>query len=177
MPFSDFSIELSEEEIHADLFYPATALTRGDDGGATMTEEPFAVRIAVRAYELDSHGHVNRAVYVQYAEHARWEHLRAAGIDQADLLAAGVGPVTLEERIRYHRELRAGEEVAVSSTAVWGDGKTFGIEQEFRLADRAPIAAVSSVCGLLDLEKRRLVSRPAERLRSLARLPDRLGLS
>ena len=135
------------------------------------------MRIAVRNYELDARGHVNRAVYLQYAEHARWEHLRAVGIDAADLLAAGVGPVTLEERIRYHHELRAGHEVAVTSAAVWGDGKTFGMEQEFRLGDRTPVASLTSVCGLLDLEKRRLVPQPAERFRSLARLPERLGLA
>jgi acyl-CoA thioester hydrolase len=169
MPFPDLNIGLTDEEILADLRYPASAHQRAG--------EPFAVRIAVRSYELDSHGHLNRAVYLQYAEHARWEHLRAAGVQPGALLAARVGPVTLQETIRYHRELRAGEEVAVTSAAVWGDGKTFGIEQEFRLGDRSPVAALTSVCGLLDLEQRRLVPRPAERFRSLARRPDRLGLA
>src|SRR5690606_19447386 len=56
----------------------------------------FQVRIAVRGYELDPNGHVNQAVYLQYAEHARWEYLRTAGITQDGLLAAGVGPVALE---------------------------------------------------------------------------------
>lgn len=145
--------------------------------GAIIAEEPFAVRIAVRGYELDSNGHLHRAVYLQYAEHARWEYPRAASVEQADLLAAGLGPVTLEETIRYQRELRAGEEVAVSCASVWGDGKTFTVEQQFRLKDRAPVAELTSVCGLLDLEMRRLVPRPAERWRSLATFPDRLGLS
>jgi acyl-CoA thioester hydrolase len=89
-----------------------------------LTQEPFAVHIAVRGYELDSHGHVNRAVYLQYAEHARWEYLRAAGVEQARLLAAGVGPVTLQETINYHRELRAGDEITVSCAVAWGDGRT-----------------------------------------------------
>ena len=40
---------------------------------------------------------------LQYAKHARWECLRAAGIGQGDLLAKGFGPVSLEERIRFHR--------------------------------------------------------------------------
>lgn len=133
-----------------------------------MSEEPFRVRIAVRGYEIDAHGHVNRTVYLQYAEHARWEHLRAAGIEQADLHATGIGPVTLEETIRYHRELRAGDELAVSCAVVWGDGRTFRVEQEFRLGDGTLVAELSSVCGLLDLRARRLVAQPAERWRSLA---------
>ena len=40
----------------------------------------FQVRVTVRGYELDSLGHLNQAVYLQYAEHARWEILRAAGL-------------------------------------------------------------------------------------------------
>lgn len=50
---------------------------------------PFAVQIAVRGYELDSNGHLNRAVYLQYAEHARWECLRAAGIEHSDVIGQG----------------------------------------------------------------------------------------
>jgi acyl-CoA thioester hydrolase len=172
-PFPDLSnIGLTDEEILADLRYPAPAPTVDRQG-----EQPFAVRIAVRNYELDAHGHVNRAVYLQYADHARWEHLRAGGIDAADLLAAGVGPVTLAETIRYHRELRAGQEVAITSAAVWGDGKTFSIEQEFRLSYGTPVAALTTLCGLLDLGRRRLLPRPAERLRSLAKHPEKLGLT
>jgi acyl-CoA thioesterase FadM len=30
----------------------------------------FAIRLSVRAYELDVLGHLNQAVYLQYAEHA-----------------------------------------------------------------------------------------------------------
>lgn len=73
--------------------------------------ERFEVPIAVRGYELDSNGHFAGTVMLQYAQHARWECLRAAGVDQRDLLASGIGPVSLEERIRFHRELRAGDEV------------------------------------------------------------------
>ena len=41
--------------------------------------EPFCVVVAVRGYELDVNGHLNWANYLHYAEHARWECLRAAG--------------------------------------------------------------------------------------------------
>jgi acyl-CoA thioester hydrolase len=120
-----------------------------------MTE----THIAVRGYELDSNGHLNRAVYLQYAEHSRWEHLRAAGIEPADLVAAGMGPVTLEETIRYKRELRAGDAVTVSCRIVWVDEKAFHVEQEFRLPDGTLAAQVTGVCGLMDIGQRRLVTR------------------
>ncbi|MBE1490684.1 acyl-CoA thioesterase [Plantactinospora soyae] len=136
----------------------------------------FQVRIAVRGYELDLQGHVNQAVYLQYAEHARWQCFLAAGLSLEVLLAAGVGPVVLETRIRYLKELRAGDEVDVTCRFVWGEGKTFQVEQDYTGIDNTPIAQVTSVGGLLDRELRRLVPEPVERLRSLATDTSYLGL-
>lgn len=137
----------------------------------------FAVRITVRGYELDTQGHVNGAVYHQYGDHARWECLRAAGISVDDLIGTGVGPVTLENTIRYHRELRGGDEVDVTCAFVWGDGKTFRVEQEFRRADGVLAAELTSVGGLLDLEHRRLLPDPAAHWKSLAATPELLNLT
>lgn len=141
-----------------------------------MTSEPFTVRIAARGYEADANGHVAGTVLLQYAQHARWECLRAAGIDQGGLLARGFGPVSLEERIRFHREIRPGEEVTVSCAFGWGEGKTFRVEQEIRTADGALAAEISNVGGLLTLSDRRLVPRPGDVWRSAARAPEFLGL-
>jgi acyl-CoA thioester hydrolase len=139
-------------------------------------DQPFRVRIAVRGYELDIQGHVNQAVYLQYAEHARWQCLCAAGLQPHVLLEAGVGPVQLECTIRYLRELRAGDEVDVSCAFVWGSGKTFRLEQEYVRVDGTPVAQLTGVVGVLDLSKRRLVADPADRFRSLASSPAHLGL-
>ncbi|MDG4800693.1 acyl-CoA thioesterase [Micromonospora sp. WMMD980] len=138
--------------------------------------DPFRVRVTVRGYELDTQGHLNQAVYLQYAEHARWECLRAAGIAQDRLLAAGVGPVALEVTVRYLRELRGGDEVDVTCEFRWGEGRTFGIVQDFTRPDGTPVAAVTGVGGLLDLAARRLVPEPGERLRALAVDPAPMSL-
>ncbi|MGC4892677.1 acyl-CoA thioesterase [Micromonospora sp. DT31] len=138
--------------------------------------DPFRVRVAVRGYELDTQGHLNQAVYLQYAEHARWECLRAAGVAQERLLAGGVGPVALEVTVRYLRELRGGDEVDVTCEFHWGEGKTFRIVQEFTRADGTPVASVAGVGGLLDLTTRRLVAEPRERFRALAGDPAPMGL-
>ncbi|PBC76904.1 acyl-CoA thioester hydrolase [Streptomyces sp. TLI_235] len=139
-----------------------------------MTE--FTVPITVRGYETDSQGHLNQSVYLQYAEHARWAYLEHAGIRQADLLAKDVGPVVLETTIRYRRELRAGDEVAVSCRFVWGGGKTFGVEQTIVKADGTLAAEVSGVGGFLDLAARRLVEDAREPMRALAADPAAVGL-
>ena len=46
-----------------------------------MDDKPFTVRIVSRGYEVDSNGHVAGTVLLQYGQHARWECMRAAGID------------------------------------------------------------------------------------------------
>ena len=141
-----------------------------------VVAEPFRVQITVRGYEIDAQGHLSGVVYLQYGQHARWECLRAAGILQHKLAAAGVAPVELETSIRFHRELRAGDAVDVSCVFVWGDGKTFRVEQDFRRPDGTLVAELANVGGLLNLKERRLVADPATQFRSLATAPEVLGL-
>ncbi|CAL9634155.1 acyl-CoA thioesterase [Streptomyces sp. enrichment culture] len=138
--------------------------------------EPFSVPVTVRGYETDTQGHLNQSVYLNYAEHARWSMLQAAGIRQADLVARGVGPVALETTIRFRRELLAGDEVTVTCAFEWGEGKTFRIRQLVTKTDGTVAAEVEAVGGLMDLKQRRLVPDPAQRFKELAAEPGLFGL-
>ncbi|GGR18230.1 thioesterase [Streptomyces griseomycini] len=130
----------------------------------------------MRGYETDVQGHLNQAVYLNYAEHARWSLLQEAGITQSGLLARGVGPVALETTIRYRRELLAGDEVDVSCAFAWGGGKTFTIEQTITRSDGTVAAEITAVGGVLDLKRRRLVPNPQDVFRELAKDPGLFGL-
>ncbi|PAZ16835.1 thioesterase [Streptomyces sp. SA15] len=138
--------------------------------------EPFSVPVTVRGYETDVQGHLNQSVYLNYAEHARWSLLQAAGISQAGLISKGVGPVALETTIRYKRELLAGDEVEVTCDFEWGEGKTFRIQQAIRKSDGTVAAEITAVGGLLDLKERRLVADPREYFKELATDPALFGL-
>ncbi|MER6079192.1 acyl-CoA thioesterase [Streptomyces sp. NPDC013157] len=138
--------------------------------------EPYSVRVTVRGYETDVQGHLNQAVYINYAEHARWSLLQAAGVTQAELIGRGVGPVGLETTIRYRRELLAGDEVDVTCAFEWGGGKTFRILQKITKADGTLAAEVDAVGGLLDLKARKLVADPREVFKELASDPALFGL-
>jgi acyl-CoA thioester hydrolase len=133
-------------------------------------------RIVVRGYEIDALGHVAHTVYMQYAEHARWERMAAAGLTVDRLLQAGVMPIMLETTLTYRKELRFGDEVDVGCEFEWGSGKTARILQPVRRADGALAAEVTSVSGLLDLSRRKLVEEPRDRLRALADAPALLGV-
>ncbi|MEU9344075.1 acyl-CoA thioesterase [Streptomyces sp. NPDC048278] len=137
--------------------------------------EPYSVRVTVRGYETDVQGHLNQAVYINYAEHARWSLLRAAGVTQAELIGRGVGPVGLETTIRYKRELLAGDEVDVTCAFEWGGGKTFRILQKITKADGTLAAEVDAVGGLLDLKARKLVADPRAVFKELAAVPELFG--
>ncbi|OIJ65197.1 acyl-CoA thioesterase [Streptomyces mangrovisoli] len=130
--------------------------------------EPFSVRVTVRGYETDVQGHLNQAVYLNYAEHARWTLLRAAGVGQSRLISRGVGPVALETTIRYKRELLAGDEVDVTCEFEWSGGKVFHIRQEIRKTDGTVAAEIVATGGVMDLEQRKLVADPREIFKELA---------
>ncbi|WTE58264.1 acyl-CoA thioesterase [Streptomyces sp. NBC_01617] len=116
----------------------------------------FFVDVTVRGYELDTQGHLNRAVYPQYAEHARWSLLRAAGLPQEKLLAGGVGPVALEVTVKFLRELRDDERARVTCQFVYGSEKTFEVVRKVIKEDGTVAAEVTGVAGMLDLAARRL---------------------
>lgn len=130
----------------------------------------------MRGYELDAQGHLNQAVYTQYAEHARWELLRAAGVSQDELVARGIGPALLKMAIRFHRELRLGDEVDVTCAFGWRGGRLVELVQHFRLPDATPVAELTGTIGVIDLESRTLVPDPRERFRALAAAPEVLGI-
>jgi acyl-CoA thioester hydrolase len=135
------------------------------------------VLLAVRSDDLDPNGHVRGPAYLAYADHARWLALDAAGIDVADLLARGIGPVNLETTLRFHRELRALDEVEVQTRFEWTSGKVSRVLQRLVGSDGTLVAEVSSVSGLLDLTERKLLPRPDQYWRSLASNPAVLGLT
>ena len=130
------------------------------------------IEIAVRSYELDALGHVNQAVYHQYAELARIASVEASGLPIADFLTAGYAAVLLESHITFRRELRAGDTVTVSCETKFGAGKTFRAEQKITKLDGTLSAELSCTLGLMDLRERRLVADPRATLESLGADPD-----
>lgn len=78
------------------------------------SEQPHKTAITVRGYELDSYGHVNNAVYLQYLEQARWLFMRDRGylekINNDELYL-----VVTETSIRYIREAVLFDELVVET--------------------------------------------------------------
>lgn len=75
----------------------------------------FSYELTVRGNELDSFGHVNNAVYLNYLEQARWDILR-----QKKLLeqweAKGFLLAVIDLHIRYMKELKLFDTIVVETS-------------------------------------------------------------
>lgn len=70
--------------------------------------------IQVRGYELDSFGHVNNAVYLQYAETAKWDFFYNSGL-WSELKKMNYFPVILENHVRYLHALHLLDKVRIDT--------------------------------------------------------------
>jgi acyl-CoA thioester hydrolase len=70
--------------------------------------------LSVRGYELDSYGHVNNAVYLQYLEQARWVFMKEKGLlDQ--IFKDGLFLVVVDTHIRYVQEANLFDELVIET--------------------------------------------------------------
>jgi acyl-CoA thioester hydrolase len=132
----------------------------------------FSVQLTARQYEVDFNGHVSNEVYFDWANHVRLEFLSRAGIALEAFIMNKVGPVILETRVRYLKELHVGECVTVTCEPTYGSGKTFTYLHRFLREDGIAAAELTVLMGMLDHRTRRLVAKPHELMRSLATRPE-----
>jgi YbgC/YbaW family acyl-CoA thioester hydrolase len=69
--------------------------------------------IEARAYELDSFGHINHAVYLNYFEQARFEVLARAGFTYEELFRRGWAIHVIRVEVDYHREVLLGDRLRI----------------------------------------------------------------
>ena len=64
----------------------------------------------------------------------------------------------------------------MSCAFVWGERKTFRVNQQFHSGDGTLVAEIASIGGLMNIAERRLVADPGGYWRALASTPGLLGL-
>jgi len=74
----------------------------------------FYFELQARGYELDSYGHVNNAVYLNYTEQARWQLFRELGLLD-ELISSGKKIVIVENLIKYIRQVKLFDEIIVET--------------------------------------------------------------
>jgi acyl-CoA thioester hydrolase len=161
MPFRFGNIEISHEEIEADLFYPA-AVPGSRGQGKDGLEREWARRTTVRWSDVDANGHARNTAYSDFATDARFAFVAEHGFPLAKLHALRLTPVILAERLTYRREVMFGETLSVSlaMAALSDDASRATLEHRIRTADGATAAVVQTDCAWLSLETRRLGAPP-----------------
>ncbi|MGH2445853.1 MAG: acyl-CoA thioesterase [Candidatus Limnocylindria bacterium] len=74
----------------------------------------FSQRWKVRTYEVDENGHVNNAVYLQWAEQVSAEHAEAIGFGREWSIARGCAWLIRRHEITYHQPGRRGDEIELT---------------------------------------------------------------
>lgn len=74
----------------------------------------YFFEIQARGNELDSYGHVNNAVYLNYNEQARWDLFNKLGILD-DLISGGKKIVIVENHIKYIRQVKLFDEIVIET--------------------------------------------------------------
>jgi len=86
--------------------------------------------LKVRSYELDSQGHVNYAVYLNYLEYARVLSMEQAGIPFQDYIRHGHYIVIADIHIKYIAPAHMGEELEITLEGIKAGHTSITFKQE-----------------------------------------------
>ena len=101
----------------------------------------FSQRWKVRTYEVDENGHVNNAVYLQWAEQLTAEHAEAAGFGREWSIARGCAWLVRRHEITYHQPARRGDEIELTVRVVGIGGVRGRRHTEIRLVENGMLLA------------------------------------
>ena len=94
----------------------------------------MSAKLTVRSYELDSFGHVNNAVYLQYLEYARCEYMNQAGLGFQKFHDWGVTPFVTKVEIEYKSPSLVDEELEfIAEITEW---RRIGFTIEYEVFNR-----------------------------------------
>jgi acyl-CoA thioester hydrolase len=106
----------------------------------------FTYSLVVRDYELDSHGVVNHAVYLNYFEEARKQYLGQLGFDFRELLKRNIGFVVTHYELDYVRSLIGGDSIDIETTMTRMSRLKFQFEQNiFLSSEKTPVLRAKNI--------------------------------
>jgi len=131
-----------------------------------MEAKKFSYPVLIKEIYLDTFGHVNNAMYLTLFEEARWELIAGNGYGVKKIKETGLGPVILEIKLCYLKELRLREEIIIETQMISYEEKIGKLMQKMVRAGEVCCTA-EFVFGLFDLRQRKLVLPTEEWLRAI----------
>lgn len=120
------------------------------------------VQLRVRSYELDSFGHVNNAVFLNYLEYARSEFLLQNGLSFIDFQRWKAFPYVRKISIDYKSSARYGDLLEISGGISQWTYTSFIMEKQIFNLTSQKLCAQAEIMFVFVNEKERPIAIPAE---------------
>lgn len=128
-----------------------------------MHDEIITHRGVVYPWQCDHMGHMNVMHYVGKFDEATWNLFALVGLTPSYLRAEQRGMVAVEQRLRYERELLAGDVILVRSSILEVRRKVLRFEHEMLHTETGARAATTDVVGVhIDRELRKSCPLPED---------------
>lgn len=123
----------------------------------------FKNEFQVRGYELDGYGHVNHAVYLNYAEFARWVMIEEATQSSDYFKKNGVAPVVVRTEVDYREPCFLADWLIVETTLFEFNKRLSRFKQVVKKRETGKVAAEILVSILVvDQKSGKVVSLPQD---------------
>lgn len=117
----------------------------------------YAFHYQITEAELDTFGHVNNAQYLRLYERARWEFITQNGFGLPEIQKINQGPVLLEVKLTFRRELKNREWITIYSQIQQLQGKIFTLKQMMVRSDGRLASEGIFHMALFDLQSRKML--------------------
>lgn len=124
--------------------------------------EQLTTRLRVRSYELDSFGHVNNAVFLNYLEFAREEFLRQKGLGFDSFKSWQTFPYVIKITIEYKSPAKSDDWLEIRGSIPRWTRTRFTMEKEIFNLTTNRLAARAEVVLAFVNERERPVAIPPE---------------
>lgn len=128
----------------------------------------FEYHVLIREKYLDSFGHVNNASYLIMYEEARWDFITKNGFGLEVIQKLQMGPVILDLKLRFKRELKNREEIKILSRPLEiVSPKILILEQSMIKMDGKIASDAQFTIGFFDMRERKLINASPEWLKAI----------
>jgi YbgC/YbaW family acyl-CoA thioester hydrolase len=117
----------------------------------------FEYVVQIKEHHLDSFGHVNNAVYLALFEEARWQFITENGYGIDAVHEYKQGPVVLDVKIRFKKEMKNREFIKIHSHSGTVKGKIMKLHQQMLNQDNEVCSEAEFTFGFMDLQARKLI--------------------
>ncbi len=134
----------------------------------------FSESFRARWVDMDFNQHMRNAAYLGCAEETRVRYLDANGWPMAEFIRRQIGPVVLEDKLTYRKELRLLEafRVDLSVAASTDDARKMRLRNQFFTEwDGKLCASVESLVLWFDIAARKPIVPPHALRDAMLRLP------